>query len=111
MTDRARVHASSARGYAATVEVGPLVETRELHNAERAAADFMYQAEHVLAPADATVYATVMDHLARSEHQEQKFFANRDRGDFGSPAIGQQLAGRNCELFFSFAAARGFLRR
>jgi len=75
------------------------------------AASISFQAEHDLAPADAVVYATVVDDLGQRTREEPKFFANRDGNDFGTPAIRAQLRECNCELFVRFGAARGFLRR
>jgi hypothetical protein len=74
-------------------------------------ASIAYQTEHDLPPADAIVYATVVDDLGRRGLGEPKFFANRDAHDFGTPGIRDQLREFNCEFFFTFGAARGFLRR
>jgi len=54
-----------------------------------------------LKPADAIVYASILQHLMKTEI-DHKCFLNKDRKGFGDSDIVAELGTYNCKIFFSF---------
>lgn len=61
----------------------------------------LHEISHQLAPQDALVYASVMNHLSRSA-SPQNCFLNRNSRDFDSPDIVDELARYNCRMIPRF---------
>jgi predicted nucleic acid-binding protein len=58
---------------------------------------------------DAIVLASVLAHLDTSQPTDACFL-NRDRKDFNSPYVAEQLATRRCKILFSFEDGADYLR-
>lgn len=68
-----------------------------------------YENSHQLAPQDALVYASVMNHLSRSA-SPQNCFLNRNSRDFDSPDIVDELAQYNCRMIPRFDDGDRYVR-
>jgi len=60
---------------------------------------------------DALILSSILSDLERRPRDERKWFASRDRGDFSSPAIRDELRRHNCGFVHAFADAVRLVER
>lgn len=60
-----------------------------------------YQSEYNLEPQDSIVYASVLDHIKKSD-ERQRCFLNRNSKDFDDPDIKESLNSYDCLMLFRF---------
>ncbi|MBX3065394.1 MAG: hypothetical protein KF726_20635 [Anaerolineae bacterium] len=63
----------------------------------------------MLAPQDAIIYTSILQHLI-SAQTESSCFLNRNRRDFANPDIEETLAHYACKLLYSFNDGLGFVK-
>lgn len=66
-----------------------------------------HQIDHGLEPADAIIYAAILDDLATRNAEVAKFFVTTNSKHFDTPSIRDELRAHNCDLLVDFADARG----
>jgi predicted nucleic acid-binding protein len=90
--------------------IGALLECANVLPMTKEALDasLIHQREHGLQPADALIYAIVLNDAA-ARVEEPKMFVTRNSRDFDLPSIRDQLDRVRCDLLFDFRAVRGRL--
>ncbi|MEM7714561.1 MAG: PIN domain-containing protein [Cyanobacteria bacterium P01_A01_bin.68] len=68
-----------------------------------------YQSEYNLEPQDSIVYASVIDHISKSE-ERQRCFLNRNSKDFDDPDIKESLNSYECLMLFRFDNGIGYVK-
>ncbi len=68
-----------------------------------------FQESHSLSPQDSIVYASILDHLARTSGGPHCFITKNSR-DFVTPDIVNDLAAYNCRLLSQFSDGLGYIR-
>lgn len=68
-----------------------------------------YQSEYNLEPQDSIVYASVLEHMSKSD-ERQRCFLNRNSKDFDDPDIKESLNSYNCLMLFRFDNGIGYVK-
>ncbi|MDY6902190.1 MAG: PIN domain-containing protein [Cyanobacteriota bacterium] len=77
--------------------------------AEILTAAIKYQSEYNLEPQDSIVYASVLEHIRKSD-EKLRCFLNRNSKDFDDPDIKESLSSYNCLMLFSFDNGIGYIK-
>ncbi|MGB6295984.1 MAG: hypothetical protein WBF90_07330 [Rivularia sp. (in: cyanobacteria)] len=78
--------------------------------AEILTAAIKYQSEYNLEPQDSIVYASVLEHMRKSD-ERQRCFLNRNSKDFDDPDIKESLNLYDCLMLFRFDNGISYVKR
>ncbi len=78
--------------------------------AEILTAAIKYQSEYNLEPQDSIVYASILEHMSKSD-EKLRCFLNRNSKDFDDPDIKESLNLYDCLMLFRFDNGIGYVKR